>query len=153
MRNLWINWVIAFFVFLAVPALGQQNNQADLELIANENFEDPALQDYQPTYLFAQSNAVVKYNPLSLMLGGMMYSYQKFVSPQISAECMYETSCSKFGVLLLKDYGLFKGVFLTADRLMRCNRFAAMDIRLDDVDRTSGKVMDDPQKFSFQHEL
>lgn len=70
-----------------------------------------------------------KYNPISLFMASLMYSYQKIISPQISASCLYNPSCSAFSRQLISEYGLLKGSILTADRLMRCNRLAAYDIR------------------------
>ena len=74
------------------------------------------------------NNAFTRYNPLSLTFSGMLFFYQKVVSAQIAASCPYEISCSNFSKQCIGKYGLLKGVALSADRLMRCNKIAAYDI-------------------------
>jgi putative membrane protein insertion efficiency factor len=54
--------------------------------------------------------------------------YQQHISPLISADCIYDPSCSRFSRLSINKYGLIKGVLLTADRLTRCSSFCAKDI-------------------------
>lgn len=82
-------------------------------------------------------------NPVRLSLGGMMYVYQRFVSPQLPSECLYHPSCSGFSKELIRDLGLVKGMAATADRLMRCNRVAAFDIHPMHIDEASGKAVED----------
>lgn len=69
-----------------------------------------------------------------------MYIYQNAVSPQFSAGCLYHPSCSDFSKQLINEYGLFKGVFCTADRLTRCNRISALSIRPFEFDSKTGKI-------------
>ncbi|MDZ7776053.1 MAG: membrane protein insertion efficiency factor YidD [Bacteroidales bacterium] len=70
----------------------------------------------------------MKYNPVAVSLGGLLYLYQSILSQQISAECLFHPSCSQFGKNAIREFGLLKGVALTADRITRCNRIAAHDI-------------------------
>ncbi|MFC1733823.1 membrane protein insertion efficiency factor YidD, partial [candidate division KSB1 bacterium] len=53
--------------------------------------------------------------------------YQKVISPQFSSNCQYYPSCSHYGKMLIHEYGFFKGLFLTTDRLTRCNEISVMD--------------------------
>ncbi|OFX53030.1 MAG: hypothetical protein A2066_15105 [Bacteroidetes bacterium GWB2_41_8] len=69
-------------------------------------------------------------NPVSLIYGGSLYVYQNFVSQHLSADCLYDPSCSDFSKQVVKEYGLFKGGLLSFDRLNRCNRIAATDLDL-----------------------
>lgn len=82
-------------------------------------------------------------NPVRLSLGGMMYVYQRFVSPQLPSECLYHPTCSGFSKELIRDLGLIKGVAATADRLSRCNRVAAFDIHPMHIHEDSGKAVED----------
>ena len=82
-------------------------------------------------------------NPVRLSLGGMMYVYQRFVSPQLPSECLYHPTCSGFSKELIRDLGLIKGVTATADRLSRCNRVAAFDIHPMHIHEESGKAVED----------
>ncbi len=85
----------------------------------------------------------VRYNPITLSFGGLMYVYQRLISPQMPSECLYHTSCSAFSKDLITEYGLLKGMVVTADRLMRCNRVAALDIHPMHIHEHSGKVEED----------
>lgn len=82
----------------------------------------------QVTYLFAGKNVFVKYNPVSLVFGGLLFVYQKTISVQTGAACPYELNCSNFSRQCIRHYGLPKGILLTADRLTRCTRLAAIDM-------------------------
>ncbi len=82
-------------------------------------------------------------NPVRLSLGGMMYVYQRFVSPQLPSECLYHPTCSGFSKELIRDFGLVKGMAATADRLTRCNRVAAFDIHPMRIEEASGKAVED----------
>ena len=79
-------------------------------------------------------------NPVRLTLGGMMYVYQRLVSPQLPSECLYHPTCSGFSKELIRDLGLVKGLAATADRLSRCNRVAAFDIHPMHIREGSGKA-------------
>jgi uncharacterized protein len=68
-----------------------------------------------------------RYNPFTLTATGLMLFYQRVVSPQISASCIYTRSCSNFAKQGIQEFGLIKGVFLAADRLLRCNRSCEND--------------------------
>jgi putative membrane protein insertion efficiency factor len=47
--------------------------------------------------------------------------YQWTLSPLVGRQCRFTPTCSRYGVEALKKYGLFKGGYLTARRLMRCH--------------------------------
>lgn len=85
---------------------------------------------------------IATYNPISLAFSGMMYVYQRYLSPQLPSACLYEHSCSNFSKSLIAEYGMVKGIFTTADRLMRCNRIAAIDIRPLSIGASTGRVME-----------
>lgn len=54
--------------------------------------------------------------------------YQKHISVQISADCLYALSCSRYSREIVNKRGLIIGVLLSADRLTRCSAFCAKDI-------------------------
>ncbi len=70
----------------------------------------------------------------------MMFVYQRYISPQLPSECLYEHSCSSFSKELIGTYGLARGVVYTADRLTRCNRVAALDVHPLRLNEASLKV-------------
>jgi|SRR6185312_127826 len=89
-------------------------------------------------------------NPIKLVLFVPLFIYQKFISEQISATCEFEPSCSNFGVQSLKVLGLLKGLFLTADRLMRCNGQAQPEAQYYLIDHYTGKVIDEPSMYKIK---
>lgn len=46
--------------------------------------------------------------------------YRKLAPRQIRCRCVYDPSCSHYSELALRQHGLFKGVKLTYQRLLRC---------------------------------
>lgn len=95
------------------------------------------------------SSVLVRYNPISLLFGGMMYFYQGVISPQLPSECLFVESCSEFSKTLILEYGLFKGVLTTSDRLMRCNRISALDVHPLMIDPQSGRVTEPVEIYRF----
>ena len=47
--------------------------------------------------------------------------YRIFISPLLGSNCRYSPTCSEYGIIALKKYGVFKGTFLTAKRIIKCN--------------------------------
>tara|TARA_B100001057_G_scaffold444520_1_gene481500 strand:+ start:15115 stop:15345 length:231 start_codon:yes stop_codon:yes gene_type:complete len=47
--------------------------------------------------------------------------YQTFISPILGKNCIYDPSCSNYGIQALTKYGLIKGGFLTIKRILKCN--------------------------------
>ena len=47
--------------------------------------------------------------------------YRLFISQLLGKNCIYTPSCSEYGIIALRKHGIFKGSFLTAKRILRCN--------------------------------
>tara|TARA_B100000674_G_C37777838_1_gene885753 strand:+ start:167 stop:409 length:243 start_codon:yes stop_codon:yes gene_type:complete len=47
--------------------------------------------------------------------------YQLFVSPIIGQNCRYQPTCSEYMAECLKEFGIFKGTFLSLKRLFKCH--------------------------------
>ena len=47
--------------------------------------------------------------------------YRIFISPLLGSNCRHTPTCSKYGIIALKKHGVFKGSFLTAKRIVKCN--------------------------------
>lgn len=47
--------------------------------------------------------------------------YQKTLSPILPSSCRYLPTCSQYSQDAVAKYGVFKGVWLGAKRLARCN--------------------------------
>ena len=91
-------------------------------------------------------NVVARYNPIALTFTGMMLLYQHVISPQISSDCVYSRSCSNFSKEAIHQFGLVKGIFLTADRLLRCNRGCENDFPPSAFE-PNGKIKDEPSDY------
>ncbi len=121
-------FIITIVILADAPLSAQKiNPAADMEFVRQSRKTKAHF--YKRDYIFKdEKSAVVKYNPVSLTLGGLLYLYQNAFSQQFSASCLYHPSCSEFSKRSIAHYGLFKGVFLSADRLTRCNKVAGLDI-------------------------
>lgn len=58
---------------------------------------------------------------LKLVATGLIRLYQKFISSQDGPTCQFTPTCSRFGMRCIHEYGMFRGILLAADRLIRCN--------------------------------
>ncbi len=87
-------------------------------------------------------------NPLTLgyLLG--IKIYQRAISEQLATDCAFDLTCSRFSKALVKDYGFFKGYFLTFDRVSRCTKISMMEtypVRLN----AKGKIIETTADFHF----
>jgi len=53
----------------------------------------------------------------------MVVFYKKAISPHFRPVCRFYPSCSTYALESIKKYGVLKGVYLSARRLMRCHPF------------------------------
>ena len=148
MRNLRII-LLAASLWMVVTDLSAQTSN-DLELLRLTRFEDSTYNKREVKFLLSdkKKNALVKYNPVTLTLGALMYAYQTTVSQQLHSDCPYQISCSNFSHRSISEHGLLKGICLSADRLMRCNPPSvgeASPVRIDQNNR----VIDDPKQYHF----
>lgn len=47
--------------------------------------------------------------------------YQWIISPWLGAKCRFTPSCSNYSLEAFKKYGVFKGFWLTVNRIRRCH--------------------------------
>lgn len=62
-------------------------------------------------------------NPLNRLLIAAIRGYQKTKRRKYS-KCLHHPSCSNYGILALKKYGLFKAIKLTVSRYKDCHPFS-----------------------------
>ncbi|MDP3558314.1 MAG: membrane protein insertion efficiency factor YidD [Bacteroidota bacterium] len=138
MRLVWL------FIFYVASHTIFSQVKSDFDLLLNTKIEDSTyLKTRQVNYVFKDKNWFTKYNPLSLVFGGSLLFYQKFISPQIMAGCAFDPSCSNFSKQCIKIYGMPKGVALSADRLTRCTLLSSIDFHPVLINE-NGKVNDLP---------
>lgn len=58
--------------------------------------------------------------PFRYILIGIIYLYQKIISPALPGSCIYTPTCSTYAIRSLKRHGLFKGLSLAITRIFRC---------------------------------
>jgi putative membrane protein insertion efficiency factor len=137
---------------LSFPSFGwSQKPFSDNELIKKQKFINKKYEPVKIEFVTSKSsNPVKKYNPLNYVFGSFLFAYQKVFSAQFSASCLYNPSCSNFSKQLISEYGIFKGIFTTADRLMRCNRISATGIQQNEIDSKDHKVHEKVDYYRFK---
>jgi uncharacterized protein len=122
-----MSWMI--LIFMGFQAFPQEKLLTDIQLIRDVRTGTAGESGSPRSYVYDQNTSPVqKYNPLNAAFGGLLFVYQNVLSPQFSAHCLYAPSCSEFSKRSIQKYGLLKGLLLSADRVMRCNRMAATGI-------------------------
>ena len=148
----WLSRILATGCWLLVTgwSLQAQVIKTDSTLLAQQNFcQENFVTKRKVTFLLSErKNPIIRYNPVSLTFSGLLFVYQKFLSPQISANCPYNPSCSSFSKNAILRFGFIKGIALSADRLMRCNSIAAKDLSILDI--KNGKIDDAPEKYRLK---
>lgn len=149
---------LLFFCWLTLwgspRSMAQQAFEGDLKLIANRSFQsDQAFAQYRlpgnntKAVQLRQQSWIARYNPVALALKGAMLGYQRLMSQQLARQCPYQLTCSNFSKQAILEYGAFKGVFLSADRIMRCNRIGLLDIKPIDIDTETGAIIDSLSRY------
>ncbi|MHB1484559.1 MAG: membrane protein insertion efficiency factor YidD [Saccharofermentanales bacterium] len=49
--------------------------------------------------------------------------YKSAISPYLGNNCRFTPTCSEYAMQAIMKYGAFKGTWLSAGRLLRCNPF------------------------------
>ncbi|MBC6696259.1 membrane protein insertion efficiency factor YidD [Terrisporobacter mayombei] len=49
--------------------------------------------------------------------------YQKYISPLIGPTCRFYPTCSHYSIEAFRKYGVFKGMYLTIKRVLKCHPF------------------------------
>jgi putative component of membrane protein insertase Oxa1/YidC/SpoIIIJ protein YidD len=129
-----IGFLYVICLLFITGKLNAQISQFDSNLLKNKpqeyhTYHTKKIRKYTSLYNTKHHNIFNKLNPINLTFSGLLFFYQNVISSQINAGCLYSPSCSEFSKKCIRKYGLIKGVFLTADRLHRCNRITALDIK------------------------
>lgn len=122
---------------------------SDKALLADRDFQNSAafaqyrgIGNSTRVVQYRRQSWLAQYNPVSLVLKGTMLGYQRLMSQQLARSCPYQLTCSNFSKLAIEEYGVLKGVFLSADRIMRCNRIGLLDVPQMDIDPADGTIID-----------
>jgi putative membrane protein insertion efficiency factor len=146
-------YLICLLFAVSTDVLGQTGNQEagknDREILLERQFEYHVHHREVKFGFDPEKNWFVKYNPVSLLFSSMMYTYQKWISPQISSNCYYKPTCSEYSKLLYKEYNFVKATMCTADRLMRCDRISAASFDPISINPKDGKIHETTHRYTF----
>ncbi|MFQ3575865.1 MAG: membrane protein insertion efficiency factor YidD [Cytophagales bacterium] len=121
-------------------------NAIFLKISNHKKIEEKKSTKTKKPFLISGKNIFSKYNPVKLFFAGSLYFYQNVISQQFFSSCPYHISCSEYSKQSIKKNGIIKGIFMTADRLTRCNGFAIEDIdRRNDI--FQNRIIDDPWEY------
>lgn len=122
-------------------------SKEDILLLKEHNFENKNFDSREVAYGFGHNNSK---SPVYHLLSASMFVYQKCLSAVVSRSCAFEPSCSAYSKALINEYGLFKGIICTTDRLMRCNRIAMAGKLPTYVDMRNGKHFENTAIYSLK---
>jgi uncharacterized protein len=54
---------------------------------------------------------------------GLIWLYQKFISPLLPPSCRFVPTCSQYAVEAISHFGIVKGGWLAVRRIARCHPF------------------------------
>ena len=64
---------------------------------------------------------------ISNILINIIKFYKMVISPYLAPSCRYTPTCSNYAIESLKTYGLIKGLFKAAKRILSCHPFSKRD--------------------------
>ena len=134
-------WIILILCASSWGWASTSEEAADLTFILRAN----------PIQISHQKQEAIPFNPrestpIRLFSTGLIRLYQKYISTQDLPACNFSPSCSRFGMGSIQRYGFFRGILLTADRLLRDN--GIMLHTLYPFDEAIGKYIDPVDVYS-----
>ena len=60
-------------------------------------------------------------NIFTLILIKFIKAYKYLISPLLGHSCRYLQTCSEYSIDALKEYGFFKGLFMSIKRILSCH--------------------------------
>lgn len=110
------------------------------------------VQDVQNVDTYSH-NATYKWswNPAKLIIRTGLFVYQSQITYQLGSSCIYSPSCSEFSRQSFQQFGPAKGLFMSIDRLTRCNRISRP--RNGEFELHGDHYHDTPDGYRFQKGL
>lgn len=139
---------ILFFCICLNSIVNAQSVPSDILLISSksDSIPGPVKKSFTSLHQEERKSVLIKYNPVAITFSSLMFFYQRVLSPQIHAGCLFHPSCSEFGKQSIKEFGFVKGIFITADRIARCTKISAYDIQRLDISK-DGRANDPAKKY------
>lgn len=63
--------------------------------------------------------------PITAVLMGVVRAYRLLLSPWLGNQCRFEPTCSRYALAALEAHGGWRGSWLSARRIVRCNPWCA----------------------------
>lgn len=60
-------------------------------------------------------------SPLQRLALALLHGYQKLISPLFGPSCRFHPSCSHYAIEAITRFGVLKGTWLAAKRLLKCH--------------------------------
>ena len=121
LSKLFILFSAIFICSLRGLECNAQSLESDVEHLTHYNY---FVQEEIPKKKIKWFQAI---NPLYWVYKGSIGFYQKNISVQIAANCVFETTCSRFSKKLTEEFGVIGGTILSIERLSRCNRVTLVE--------------------------
>lgn len=135
--------LIMLFLFLGKTSIAQDNQfRSDISQITAQLSQKQPDVFRRPYIYHDEPSLVKKLNPVGFLFGGSLFIYQNLLSKHLSADCLFTPSCSEFSKEAIARAGIIKGTLLAIDRLNRCNRIAAVDLKNYSVDLKTKRYPD-----------
>lgn len=116
-------------VFLLLGLLSGLRNEAVAQQKLNTNRYRNIIEDgkNKRVYTEAQNNK----SEVEAAFSGLFLFYKTFISSQDQSVCTFSPSCSEYGIMAVKQFGVVKGGVMTMDRLTRCNGLSPTNYEID----------------------
>ena len=116
--------IILLFIYLAMHdnfANAQNNITTDTlrNLLINNIYSEYKTPAKRKILSLKNKPLIKKLNPLTYISAGLLFFYQRILSEQIQAHCMYQISCSNYTKYEIEKNG-FRGFLLGINQLDNC---------------------------------
>jgi len=128
------------FLLCISPGIYSQTNSPVGKLI-HERKSAIEAQSKAPKYL--QKADLLSLDPFTIGALLCLQAYKSALSSDLGSQCRFSPSCSAFSAQIIKHSGVWTGVLLTADRLIKCNPEAEFDHCEHLIDRETGIINDE----------
>jgi uncharacterized protein len=128
-----MKYIVIKFLLLSLLLL---RNEANAQVSLYRNVLP--IGNIKKEYVEAKNNK----NEVQVVFSGLFLFYKTFFSSQDLTVCTFTPSCSEYGILAVKKFGMVKGGIMTMDRLTRCNGLSPQNY---EFDKTTMLLKDDPR--------
>lgn len=92
---------------------------------------------------YLSKNDLLELDAFALVALSILQAYKSFISSDLGSQCRFSPTCSAFSAEIIKHKGLWLGILLTSDRLIRCNPEAQFDHCEHLIDQETGIIQDE----------